>query len=114
MNISFIFASDRLRRIQLWFYEGESAIEAYAAVGRVIEYLQRTAGSVQIAALPGTKVTPEVVMSMLNSSPLEPGYVTQFGLSTPVGPEQEIWFSRVARHPFGYAVMLFADPRDGR
>lgn len=114
MNISFIFASDHLRRIQLWFYEGESETEAHDAVARVIEYLQRMAGGVHIAALPGQEVTPDGVMSMLNGPPVRPGYVTQFELSTPAGSQREVWFSRVARHQFGYAVMLFADPREGR
>jgi hypothetical protein len=110
MNISFIFGSDKLRRIQLWFYEGESESDAREAVGRAIEYLQRTAGSVHSAAMPGKEVTPDAVMSLLNGSPLKPGYVTQFELSTAAGSHREVWFSRVARHQFGYAVMLFADP----
>ena len=46
--------------------------------------------------------------------PLQPGRFTQFKVSSPSGPQPEVWFSRVVRHQFGFQVMLFADPRDGR
>jgi hypothetical protein len=110
MNISFIFGDEGLRRIQLWFYEGESESEAREAVGRVIEYLERGAGGVHMPALPGKTVTPDGIIAVLNRSSLQPGYFTQVELSTAPGSQPEVWFSRVARHQFGYAVMLFADP----
>jgi hypothetical protein len=111
MNISFIFGDEGLRRIQLWFYEGESESDAREALGRVIEYLERVAGGVRIPAFPGKAVTPDGILAVLNRSALQPGYFTQFELSTAPGSHREVWFSRVARHQFGYAVMLFADPR---
>jgi hypothetical protein len=110
MNISFIFGDEGLRRIQLWFYEGESESEAREAVGRVIEYLERVAGDVHMPALLGNTVTPDEIIGVLNRSSFQPGYFTQFELSTAPGSQPEVWFSRVARHQFGYAVMLFADP----
>jgi ketosteroid isomerase-like protein len=114
MNISFLFAADHLRRIQLWLYEGPSAAEARNSVSRVIDYMHRAAGGAAIGALPGVTVTPDVVMEMLNSAPPQPGRITQFEVSSPSGPQPEVWFSRVAHHQYGFQVMLFADPRDGR
>jgi hypothetical protein len=75
--------------------------------------LQRVAGSVRIPALPGHAVTPDGIMAVLNRSSVQPGYFTQFELSTAARSQGEVWFSRVARHQFGYAVMLFADPAVG-
>lgn len=114
MNVSFLFTADRLRRIQLWFYEGTSEPDAREAVSRVLDYLQRTAGGVTVAALPGVKVTPDDVMRTVNSTPVQPGRIAQLEISTPSGPQSEVWFSRVGRHQHGYMVMLFADPRDSR
>lgn len=114
MNISFLFTADRLRRIQLWFYEGTSDQDAREAVTRVLDYLQRTAGDATIAALPGSKVTPDGVMTMLNNTAPQPGRIAEVEISTPSGAQSEVWFSRVARHQGGYLVMLFADPVTSR
>jgi hypothetical protein len=113
MNISFLFNGDRLRRIQLWFYECSSQREAHEALARVVEYLQRTAGGVAIGALPGTKVTPDLIMEMLTGAAVQPGRVVHFEICTPAGPKPEVWFSRVGRHEQGYMVILFADAREG-
>jgi ketosteroid isomerase-like protein len=113
MNVSFFFTADHLRRIQLWFYEGTSGADARIAVRRVIDYLHRAAGGASIGGLPGVPVTPDVVMDMLNSAPPQPGGLAQFELSSPTGPQPEVWFSRVARHEHGFLVMLFADSREG-
>jgi hypothetical protein len=113
MNISFLFAANRLRRIQLWVYEGESEREARAAVARVLDYLRQTAGGVAIGALPGTEVTPDGVMAMLNGASPRAGQMVHFEICTPAGPQPEVWFSRVGRHEHGYMVLLFADPREG-
>ena len=113
MNISFIFAGDRLRRIQLWIYEGESETDTRAAVTRVLDYLERKAGGVTIAALPGSKATAEAVMNLLNSTPVRPGSIAQVMiLADPSASEK--WFSKIGRHQDGYMVMLFAEPPDGR
>jgi hypothetical protein len=109
MNISFLFTADQLRRIQLWFYEGVSETEAREAVSRVLDYLQRTAGGVTITTSPGTTVSPEKVIELLNRTPLQ-GRIAQLEISTPSRPDTEKWFSRVGRHQDGYMVMLFADP----
>jgi ketosteroid isomerase-like protein len=114
MNISFLFAADRLRRIQLWVYEGESEREARAAVARVLDYLRQTAGGVAIGALPGMEVTPDGVLAMLNSASPRAGQMVHFEICTPAGPQPEVWFSRVGRHQHGYMVLLFADSREGR
>jgi hypothetical protein len=110
MNISFLFAADQLKRIQLWFYEGQSALEAKEAVGSVINHLKRVAGGAQIGGLPGVDVTPAVVMDMLKNA-VEPGRINQVEISTPAGSQREVWFARIGRHQFGYGVMLFADSR---
>jgi len=111
MNISFLFGTNGLRRIQLWFYSGgESDIDATEAVGRVIEYLERTSGGVSIGGLPELKVTPEAVVQMLRA-PVPAGRIAQVEISSRAGSGPEKWFARVARHQFGFSVMLFADPR---
>jgi ketosteroid isomerase-like protein len=111
MNISFLFAGDELKRIQLWFYNGESEQEAKAAIGAVIEHLQKVAGGSRINGLPEIEVTPDAVMNVVNSAQVRPGGVIQVEISTPTTSDAEAWFARVGRHQFGYAVMLFADPR---
>jgi ketosteroid isomerase-like protein len=119
MNVSFVFASGRLRRIQLWFYEGGSEASAKDAVARVIDYLQRAAGAVSIGALPGVEITADRVMGMLSSAHPEPGRATQFDLSTAASAQPEMWFARVGKvqataQQTGYLVLLFADPRAGQ
>jgi hypothetical protein len=84
-------------------------MEARDAVSRVLDYLQRTAGGVAITTSPGTTVSPEKVMELLNRTPLQ-GRIAQLEISTPSRPDTEKWFSRVGRHQDGYMVMLFADP----
>lgn len=111
MNISFLFGGDELKRIQLWFYNGESGVEAKAAIGAVIDHLKKVAGGARINGLPEVAVTPDSVMSVVNSAELRPGGVIQVEISTPTTSDPEAWFARVGRHQFGYAVMLFADPR---
>jgi ketosteroid isomerase-like protein len=111
MNISFLFGPNGLRRIQLWFYSsGESESEARDAVGRVIEYLDRTSGGVSIGGLPELKVTSDAVIDMLKT-PVPAGRIAQVEISSRAGSGSEKWFARVGRHQFGFSVMLFADPR---
>ena len=114
MNISFIFDADRLRRIQLWYYEGEAEGDARAAVGRVLEFLERTAGPVTLRSRPGVPVTVGSVMSAMAAAVPNRRGVAGVELCTAPGPQSEVWFSRVGRHPGGYMVMLFADPPVGR
>ena len=113
MNISFIFGPEGLKRIQLWFYEGESTDGAREAVTRVLEFLQRTSGGVYVrgSSLP---VTTDAVMKAVNHASPQPGEITHVEVSTPPGPQSETWFSRIGRTQYGYAVMLFADPRSSR
>jgi hypothetical protein len=110
MNISFIFAGDSLRRIQLWYYDGESEQDARAAVGRVLSFLQRTAGTLVLSSRPGAPVTTDSVMSAIAAAPADSRGVMQVELGTATRPQSESWFSRIGRHPGGYLVMLFADP----
>lgn len=111
MNISFLFAGDELKRIQLWFYNGESEKDAREALGAVISHLKKSAGGARINGLPEVEVTPETVMNVVNSARPGPGGIVQVEISTPTNSSPEAWFARVGRHQFGYAVMLFADPR---
>ena len=111
MNISFIFGSDRLRRIHLWFYEGESESEAREAASAVIDFLQRVAGGVVLPGQPGEEVTPTVVMQMMNS--INPATLASFHLNTPSNTQPVVWFAKMARYPpRGYFVFLFAEPRN--
>ena len=111
MNISFIFGSDRLRRIHLWFYEGESESEAREAATAVIDFLKRTAGGIVLPGHPGEEVTPTVVMQLLNS--IDPAKMSSFQLNTPSITQPVVWFARMARYPpRGYFVFLFAEPRN--
>ena len=110
MNISFLFNAGGLYRIQLWFYEGESESAAREAVGRVIAYLVGTTGGVSIGGLPEVEVTPDVVLAMLRQ-PAPPGRVMQVEVSSRAGSGSEVWFARIARHQFGYHVLLFANRR---
>jgi len=113
INISFLFTAGRLRRIQFWFYEGTSEANAKDAIARAIDYLRRTAGNVSMAVSPGTEVTADRVMEVLSRMPPGPQGAAQFDLSTPAGPQPEVWFARVVRQQqlAYFGVFLFADAR---
>jgi hypothetical protein len=71
-------------------------------------------GGATIAALPGVKVTPYGVMTIINGALPQPRGVASVEIGSPSRPQSEVWSSRVGRHQSGYMVMLFADPADGR
>jgi len=109
MNISFIFGGERLRRIQLWYYEGESSSDAGAAVADVLDFLRRTAGSLTITSRPTLPATAEAVLHVINSAPTpQPREIVHVEICGPRG-ESDYWFARVGRHAHGYMVMLFAE-----
>jgi ketosteroid isomerase-like protein len=109
MNISFLFGGERLRRIQLWYYEGESSVEAREAIGRVLGFLQRTTGGATLTARPDVPVTAEGIIGALNSaSPSLERQIVQLEISAP-SDGTTVWFARVGRHEHGYLVMLFAE-----
>lgn len=113
MNVSFFFTANRLTRIQLWYYEGGSAPEARDAVGRVLDFMQRTTGGTAVCSKPGVEVTPDGVMRSLDGAPPPAGRMARLDIGAATSTDTERWFSRVARHEYGYLVMLFADPRTG-
>ena len=114
INISFLFTADRLRRVQLWMYEGPSAQDTEQAVARVLGYLERVAGGATVRTLPDMSVTPATVMKMLSSAPPQANGIAQVELVTASGTQPEVWSAKVGHHQLGYMVMLFADARDGR
>jgi ketosteroid isomerase-like protein len=114
INISFLFTADRLRRVQLWMYEGQSAEEAEQAVARVLVHLERIAGGVTVRSRPDMSVTPAAVMKMLSSAPPQANGIAQVEIVTASGTQPDVWFAKVGHHQYGYMVMLFADSRDGR
>jgi ketosteroid isomerase-like protein len=109
MNISFIFGGEHLRRIQLWYYEGESATEASAALAQLLEFMRRTAGSLSVTARPDLPATAEAVLGALGKGPTP--RAREIVHVEICGPRNGsvYWFARVGRHAYGYAVMLFAD-----
>jgi ketosteroid isomerase-like protein len=110
MNISFLFTGDRLSRIQLWYYEGASNEEAREAVGRVLDFLERTTGAVTVQSMPNQQVTASSVMSTIERTVPKPGQLVQLEICARARTPSEVWFSRVGRHQYGYGVMLFAVP----
>jgi ketosteroid isomerase-like protein len=112
MNISFLFAGERLQRIQLWYYEGESAGEAREAIGRVIGFLQQTTGGATISGRPDVPVTAEGIVGALNRAPAPLGrQIVQLEISAP-SDGATVWLARVGRHEHGHLVMLFAQAGD--
>jgi hypothetical protein len=59
-------------------------------------------------------VTPAAVMKMLSSASPQANGIAQVEIVTASGTQPEIWFAKVGHHQYGYMVMLFVDPRDGR
>jgi hypothetical protein len=109
MNISLLFGGEGLRRIQLWYYEGESNVEAREAIGRVVGFLQRTTGGATLTARPDVPVTAEGIIGALDSaSPSLDRQIVQLEISAP-SDGTTVWFARVGRHEHGYLVMLFAE-----
>jgi ketosteroid isomerase-like protein len=113
MNISFLFAADRLRRIQLWYFEGEAIGEAREAVDRVLSFLQRTTGGATITARPDVPLTADGIIGALHQGPSPTGrqIVGVEVAGSAVG--STVWFARVGRHEHGYLVMLFAEAAGG-
>ena len=109
MNISFLFAGDRLRRIQLWYYEGDVIVEARDAIDRVLTFLRRTTAGATIKNRPDVVVTGDGIIRALHSAPPPQGrQVVQVEISgSNVG--STVWFARVGRHEHGWMVMLFAE-----
>jgi ketosteroid isomerase-like protein len=106
MNISFIFAGERLRRIQLWYYEGESSVEARDAI---VTFLQRTTGGATLSARPDVPLSGEGIVAALNNAGAPVGrQIVQLDITAP-SDGSIVWFSRVGRHEHGYLVMLFAE-----
>ena len=110
MNISFLFNTGGLYRIQLWFLDSGSESEARESIGRVIDYLKEKTGGVSIGGSADVDMTPDVVLDMLRA-PVPTGRTTQVEVSSHAGPGSETWFARIGRHQFGYSVMLFANRR---
>jgi ketosteroid isomerase-like protein len=108
MNISFLFAGPRLHRIQLWYYEGESSVEAREAIAGVLGFLQRTTGEATITARADVPVTADGIIGALSRAPSPVGrQVVQLEICGPADGAT-VWFARVGRHEHGYLVMLFA------
>ena len=115
MNISFLFAGDALRRIQLWYYQGESRAEAQEAVGRVLAFFTRTTGGATIVARPELPVGEAAVIDAIDRNPaLRPGEMVHVEICGPSNSGSERWFARVGRHQHGYLVMLFAEATAAR
>ena len=86
-------------------------MDARAAVDLAIAHITKKCGGVTIGGLPELEVTPDAVMALI-SSPVPRGRIAQVEISSRATPGTEKWFARVGRHELGYAVMLFADPRE--
>jgi len=111
MNISFLFGGDRLRRIQLWYYEGESRADAQDAVARIFAFFKRTAGGVTITDRPDLPTNEGAVLDALDRHPgLRSGQLLHVEICGPTSNGAERWFARVGRHQYGYGVMLFVEP----
>jgi ketosteroid isomerase-like protein len=115
MNISFLFAGNALRRIQLWYYEGESRADAQEAIRGLLAFFKRTAGGATITDRPELPVSEEAVIGAIDRGrALRPGEIAHLEICGPSNSGSERWFARVGRHQHGYLVMLFAEPVAGR
>lgn len=116
INISFIFTSNLLRRIQLWIYEGESEKDARKAADFGIEFLKRTAGGAHMYGLgPDRVVDGESIVKALKNGQATGGRGVIAELQTPSSDSLERWFSRVTRTPTPngdwFGVFLFVEAR---
>ncbi len=116
INISFIFTSNALQRIQLWVYEGESEKEARKATDFGIDFLKRTAGGVHMYGLEkGGEINGEAIIKTLKKEQVPAGRGVMAELQTPSSDSLEKWFSRISRRPMGdgdwYGVFLFIEAR---
>jgi hypothetical protein len=110
VNVSFLFNSGGLSRIQLGFLESGTESQALEAIGRVLDTLKQKTGGASIAGLSEADVTPDAVLGMLRT-PMPAGRTTLIEVASPVGPGSETWSARIGRHQFGYDVMMFANRR---
>jgi hypothetical protein len=113
MNISFIFAGPALRRIQLWFYEGNSEKDAKKATDAALAYLTREAGAVHSYELPtGAETTTDEIFKALKKMTVPPNQAVSVQLVTQSTARPEQFHSRVARMPDdGYGVYVFVSAK---
>ena len=116
INISFIFTSNALRRIQLWLYEGDSERDARKATDVAIEFMKRTAGEVHMYGLPpATEINGEAIVRAVKKDQVQAGRSVIAELQTPSSASPEKWFARVTRTPTPagdwLGVFLFVEAR---
>jgi len=111
MNVSFIFAGDALRRVQLWYYEGTSEKDAKKAIDSMIAYLSREAGAVRSYELPqDAAVNADEIVKALKKQPAGPQPAgVQLVTESTQKPEQ--LHARVLRGGETYMVLMFVSAR---
>ncbi len=116
INISFIYATNALRRIQLWLYEGDSEKDARKATDFAIEFLKRTAGGAHTYGLAqNVEVNGDNIVKSVKDQQAAAGRGVMTEIQTPSSDSPQKWFCRVSRTPMPdgnwYGVFLFVDPR---
>ena len=104
MNVSFIFGEQGLRRIQLWFYEGNDRAQALAATDRVLRYLGTRYGRLRSSS-PDEPVSAESLIRAAEA-PIgdRPGRADVFPTEMP--PERQVYGS-VVHVNIGQSYLVF-------
>jgi ketosteroid isomerase-like protein len=110
MNVSFVFAGDTLRRVQLWYYEGKSEKDAKKAVDAILDYFQREGLTVHSYEMPAPVTTDDVFKALkkMPGTQAQPGTI-QIVSESSSRPEQI--HARVIKVEDGYMAFLFFSAR---
>ena len=109
MNISFLFGSDGLRRIQLWWYEGTDRQQALATIGTLNEYLAQHYGGVRHVDLPAdVPMTPVALLSAaVDAAAASPRRQAQVRWASLEPPAERQLYASVGVGAGAYMVFLF-------
>jgi ketosteroid isomerase-like protein len=112
MNVSFIFANNVLRTVQLWFYEGTSEKDAKKAIDAMLEYLTREAGTLHSYELPsGAAVTTDEIVKAAKKQTPAGNQPANVQIVTGSSPKPEQLHARVLKGADKYMVLLFVSAR---
>ena len=80
----------------------------------MLDYLRTTTGGSFVCSQPGAPVSADGITSALDRPAASANRMTTLEIRAAGATPGARWFSRVARHQYGYLVLLLADPQPGR
>jgi ketosteroid isomerase-like protein len=112
MNVSFVFANNLLRMVQLWYYEGTSEKDTKKAIDGMLEYLTREAGVLHSYELPaGAAVTSDEIVKAVKKQTPSGNQPAGAQIVTESTSKPEQLHARVLRTGDRWMVLMFVSAR---